>query len=133
MNKKIDNQIKLNNINLFACLFIVILMLNSCYSNVICFDQDTQSIEREHGLLLNVTIENRNISLYAKQKNGCKSTKFYLKNMLSSNPDYIFDESFIDNLSPNTEYEISTRSNGDAGIFRIYIKTDSYGNVYEMD
>lgn len=122
MNKTIKN----------TCLFIAILLLHSCYNNVIHFDKDTQSIERAHGYLLNITIENSDMYLIAVQENGCESKKFYLKNMQSSNPNFIFNRLKINNLSPNTEYKITTHSNGDAGPYPIHIKTDSMGIAYEI-
>lgn len=114
-----------------AILLLPVLFLGSCYGNEIDLDVEKQFVERKNGNILDLHIKNEDGSSCFSIMGGkhCKTNRFYLKNMHKSNPDHIFLKADGDSLRPNTEYEVSSCSNGDAATCFIHITTDELGNA----
>lgn len=114
--------------------FFLIISFVSCNSNDIYVDIKEQCVVRKNGYLTDLIIYNRDytshFSIDGKYK--CRSDRFYLTNMKVKNPDYNIN-SIENSILPNTEYEVLSRSNGDAGACYLHFKTDSLGRICWTD
>jgi hypothetical protein len=125
---------------IFYILIIVIYLittiyLDACRSNVIYFDIEQQTIVGCEGAILNLYVESRDHLDYLHfsvlpNKKACRNFSF--KDLNKNYSVTVSDGNFDLNnfrLRPETEYEITNISNGDASGGSVLVRTDQNGVV----
>jgi len=104
------------------CLFIIILIIQSCSGNAICINTVQKTIISKSGNIISFSIEDSIV---------VDLTDITRDNNLLENYPGAGIKSFY--LQPNMKYVFSNYTDGDAGIGTVNFNTDSLGNLHNLD
>jgi len=119
----------------------MVFLLTSCYSNMIYFDMDSQSIVRCDGKISRLYIESEDgkelwhFSVLPKKE----PSKFFSIREINKNYSVkiLYSSGHIDlenfKLRPEIEYKVTNSSSYDAAAGELLLKTDSNGYVIYAD
>ncbi len=119
------------------CLFIIILIIQSCNGNAICVNTVQKTIISKSGNIIRFSIED-SIDTYRFQlKNNVKSQTIVDLRDIAQNNNLVENypnagiKSFY--LQPNMKYVFSNDTDGDASTGIVKFNTDSLGNLHKLD
>lgn len=129
-------EMKPTNFLMSIFLLLIFISLISCGNNQICIDKESQVLySKDRNVLRKIIIKEQEGEMVFVRKKEEKEGSFFLNLKVIDTTNFTYLNSLLNRevdffLKPNSIYEISNQTIGDAAAGNLIIKTDEEGKIF---